>query len=55
MEHENFEDFWAQVETLAEELNLDVSYVEEEFIIEGEIVMPKGWSFNEAGAIVKER
>ena len=55
MEHEEFEDFWLEVETLAAELGLDVSYVEEEFIVEGELIMPKGWSFNEAGAIVKER
>ena len=55
MMHEEFEDFWIEVETLAEELGLAVSYVEEEFVVDGELIMPKGWSFNEAGAIVKER
>ena len=55
MKHEEFEDFWIEVEALALELGLNVSYVEEEFVVEGELVMPKGWSFNEEGTIVKER
>ena len=32
--------FWSEVKALAAELNLPVSYVEEEFVIEGEIVLP---------------
>ena len=32
--------FWSEVVKLAAELNLPVSYVEEEFVIEGEIVLP---------------
>ena len=55
MMHEEFEDFWTEVETLAAELGLDVSYVEEEFIVDGELVMPKGWSFNSEGTIIKEK
>ena len=35
---ESFEDFWAKVEEFAKKHNISTSYVEEEFIIEGELV-----------------
>ena len=38
--HEEFEDFWAGVECLALELGLPVNYIEEEFVIEGELIEP---------------
>jgi hypothetical protein len=41
MEHEEFDEFWAEVEALAKTLGLPVSYVEEEFVIEGELVSPE--------------
>jgi len=40
-EEETFEDFWLEICELANELGVDVSYIEEEFIIEGELVKPE--------------
>ncbi len=39
-EEETFEDFWLEVCSLANELGVEVSYVEEEFIIDGELIRP---------------
>lgn len=36
--HEEFEDFWEEVMDFANEIGLDLRYVEEEFLIEGELV-----------------
>ena len=36
--HEEFEDFWEEVMDFANEINTDLRYVEEEFVIEGELV-----------------
>ena len=33
-----FEDFWEEVEEYAEKTGLDTSYLEEEFILDGELV-----------------
>ena len=41
MENETFEDFWAGVVALAEELGVSTHYVEEEFIIDGELIRPE--------------
>ena len=41
MQNEEFEEFWAEVEELAKTLGLPVSYVEEEFIIDGELISPE--------------
>jgi len=38
MEHEEFEDFWLEVVELAEKLGVTTNYIEEEFIIDGELV-----------------
>ena len=38
---EEFECFWLDVVDYAQELNLDTSYVEEEFVIEGELIKVK--------------
>ena len=35
------QEFWSQVEELAAELGVSTRYIEEEFIMEGEIVRPK--------------
>ena len=35
------QEFWSQVEELAAELGVSPRYIEEEFIMEGEIVRPK--------------
>lgn len=35
------EQFWSEVEELAKELGVPTSYVEEEFIIMGELCYPK--------------
>ena len=34
------QEFWSEVEALAKELGVSASYIEEEFIIEGEIQYP---------------
>ena len=34
------EQFWSEVQSLAKELGVSTSYIEEEFIIEGEIQYP---------------
>ena len=36
--HEEFEDFWEEVMDFANEIDTDLRYVEEEFVIEGELV-----------------
>ena len=33
-----FEQFWATVEEYAEELGVSTSYIEEEFVLDGELV-----------------
>lgn len=38
MEHEEFENFWLEVQELAIELGVSTNYIEEEFIIDGELV-----------------
>jgi hypothetical protein len=38
MMHEEFEDFWEEVMDFANEINADLRYVEEEFLIDGELV-----------------
>ena len=38
MMNECFEDFWLEVEEFAKEIDTPLSYIEEEFIIEGELV-----------------
>lgn len=38
MMHEEFEDFWEDVMSFANEIDTDLRYVEEEFIIDGELV-----------------
>jgi hypothetical protein len=38
MMHEEFEDFWEEVVEFSEQINTDLRYVEEEFIIDGELV-----------------
>ena len=40
MEHEEFDEFWGEVEALAKELGVTVRYVEEEFVLEGELIKP---------------
>lgn len=35
------EEFWSEVEELAKELGVTTRYLEEEFIIEGELVHPE--------------
>ncbi len=39
-DEETFEEFWLGVCELANELGVDVAYVEEEFIIDGELIRP---------------
>ena len=39
--NEEFEDFWLEVKELADELGVSTSYVEEEFILEGELIRPE--------------
>ena len=34
------QEFWSEVEALAEQLNVSTRYIEEEFIIEGELQYP---------------
>lgn len=34
------QEFWSEVEALAEQLGLSTRYIEEEFIIEGELCYP---------------
>lgn len=41
MMNEEFEDFWLEVCELAEELGVSPSYIEEEFILEGELIRPE--------------
>lgn len=36
--HEEFEDFWEEVMEFANEIDTDLRYVEEEFLIDGELV-----------------
>ena len=38
MMHEEFEDFWEDVMAFANEIDTDLRYVEEEFLIDGELV-----------------
>ena len=38
MMHEEFEDFWEEVMAFANEIDLDLRYVEEEFLIDGELI-----------------
>ncbi len=38
MMHEEFEDFWEEVMEFANEIDLDLRYVEEEFLIDGELI-----------------
>lgn len=38
MMHEEFECFWLDVVEYAEELGVSTSYIEEEFLIEGELI-----------------
>ena len=35
------EEFWSEVEELAKELGVSTRYLEEEFIIEGELIHPE--------------
>ena len=41
MEHKDFESFWMEICELADELGVDVSYIEDEFILEGELIRPE--------------
>lgn len=34
------QEFWSDVEALAQQLNVSTRYIEEEFIIEGELMYP---------------
>ena len=36
--YDNFEDFWAEVEAFANQYRLPLHYVEEEFVIDGELI-----------------
>ena len=36
--HEEFEDFWLDIVDYAQELDLPSTYIEEEFLIEGELI-----------------
>ena len=36
--YDNFEDFWEEVKAFADQYRLSYSYVEEEFVIDGELV-----------------
>ena len=35
---DNFDEFWAEVKAFADQYRLSYSYVEEEFVIDGELV-----------------
>ena len=35
---DTFEDFWEEVEEYAEKTGLDTSYLEQEFILDGELI-----------------
>ena len=48
------QEFWSEVEEFAKEMNLPLSYVEEEFIVDGELIkqakdLPKYISDDEFG------
>ena len=36
--HEEFEDFWDEVVEFSEQTGIDLRYVEEEFLIDGELI-----------------
>ena len=41
MLNEEFDEFWLEVKALADELGVPTSYIEEEFILEGELIRPE--------------
>ena len=38
MEHEDFEEWWQEIEAYAEQYRLSLCFVEEEFILDGEFI-----------------
>ena len=51
--NEEFEDFWLEVKELAEELGVSTSYIEEEFILEGELIRPEKRCIADGGRMEK--